>query len=194
MDIATGVAVGTLVVSVAFTLVQMRQALQQRRREQQWKAAEFVAKEVKEFLATPLVKTAMLLLDYDAIALNPDGSRAPAHTDGMTYLATPGSKVDSLRVHGRSVDADGRVTKFTPDQMLQREAFDAWCSGLDVFGHHVENGLFEANDIKLYLEYWVRRMSPAQDEPETEFHRALRAFIDEYGYRGVRVLQRVECG
>ena len=47
---------------------------------QQWKRSECLAAEVDRFFAQPKVATALLLIDYSAIRLEPDGSRASHHT------------------------------------------------------------------------------------------------------------------
>ena len=173
-DIATCVGVFGGLVAFAVGLLQYSSA-------QAWKRAEFVAQEMAKFLSQAKVSTALLLLDYNHIRLNPDGSRA---ADGTGIHFDDQVCADALRSHKEFKD---QGEKFGPDQMIAREAFDAFLTGLDMFGHYLKTGLVNAANLEPYLGYWVRNLQNPAWKTQL-FHDRLQRFVRDYGYSGVQHL------
>jgi hypothetical protein len=151
------------------------------RMTQQWKRSEFLAAEVDRFFAQPRIATALLLIDYSAIWLDADGRRASQAT-AQTFLLTDDVMTSALRVH---TDFKNQTEKFEPDEMLAREAFDELLTGFERFDHHVQIGLIELEDLKVYLGYWVDKLvNPDSDWKSPTFYAAFARFVRKYEYVG----------
>lgn len=180
------ITAATALGGVGFALWQLRENYLQREREGQWKRAEFVAAEIKEFFGQRAVQTAQWLLDYSRIALLPDGTRPGHDATGTAWIIDDATILSALRNHQTF---DDETEAFSPQEMLCREAFDAWLTGLETLDHHVETGLIQVRDLKPYLGYWIERMAdPATRWKDAGFYLNLAAFIDGYQYRGVQRL------
>ena len=114
------------------------------RTSQQWKRSEFLAAEIDRFFAQPRVATALLLVDYSAIRLDPDGRRAGQPIAG-TLVVTDSVLTSALRIH---TDFKNDTEEFGPEEMLAREAFDELLTGLERFAHHIQIGLIEIADVR----------------------------------------------
>jgi hypothetical protein len=148
---------------------------------QQWKRSEFLAAEVDRFFAQPRVATALLLVDYSAIRLEPDGRRAGQPT-AATLVLTDTVMTSALRVH---TDFKNDTEEFGPEEMLAREAFDELLTGFERFDHHIQIGLIEIDDVKVYLGYWVEKfVDPRSEWKPPEFYAALARFVSAYHYVG----------
>jgi hypothetical protein len=155
------------------------------RSAQQWKRSEFLAAEVDRFFAEPRVATALLLIDYSEIRLAADGRRAgTAAAD--TYVLTDALLTSALRVH---TEFRNDTERFDPPEMLAREAFDELLTGFERFAHHIQIGLIDIADAKVYLGYWVEKLAdPGSDWKPPAFYSALARFVDAYQYRGAAQL------
>lgn len=169
------------VIGVVFGLITLRQGLAQRHTEQQWKRAEFVAKEIKELFSIPQVQTAMWLIDYSALFLNQDGTRR--RSQGSAWRITDEVMISSLCDH-RTFKDD--TESFNDQEMLCREAFDAWLTGLETLYHYVETDLVSIDDLRPHLRYWIKKMCvPDPQWKDLAFYPALAKFIHSYEYEGV---------
>lgn len=160
--------------------------LYQNNTAQSWKRTEFVAAEAEKFFNDAKISTALLLIDYNVIRLTPEGKRALKGQAGHVY--TDDALIKALAVHTKFED---EVEKFSEDEMLAREAFDALLTGLESFDHHIQAGLITMEDVQVYFRYWLPKLSSAESGWKgAEFYVALHAFIDAYEYRGVQRLFR----
>jgi hypothetical protein len=151
------------------------------RMSQQWKRSEFLAAEVDRFFAQPRVATALLLIDYSVIRLEPDGTRAKQNTATSLVLSDP-VMTSALRIH---TEFENETEKFNPEEMLAREAFDELLTGFERFDHHIRVGLIEIDEVKVYLGYWVEKLvDPGSKWKPTEFYTALAGFVSAYQYVG----------
>lgn len=177
----------TALIGVPLALVTLGLGLRQRKEEQRWKRVEFVAAKIKEFFDQRPVQTAMWLLDYSRLWLMPDGTRPSAGIKaGEGLLIADPVMISSLCDHRTFADD---TESFGPDEMVCREAFDAWLTGLETIEQHVQTGLIAVDDLRPYLEYWIDKMaSPDSEWKDPEFYVALAKFIEAYGYSGVQRL------
>jgi hypothetical protein len=162
-------------------IVAFRLGREEYRNAQQWKRSEFLASEIDRFFAQPRVATALLLIDYSEIWLEPDGRRANGETPSASFL-TDALMTSALRVHTQFKN-DTEV--FDPPEMLAREAFDEILTGFERFDHHIKTGLINVADAKMYLGYWVEKFADPRSgwKPPT-FYSALARFVKAYQYRG----------
>lgn len=168
--------IGLLGAGAAFSI-----GLSQYRTAQRWKRAEFMAAEVKAFMSEPCVATALLLIDYSEIALGRDGRRASA--TGDLLVVKDETLVRALAIHTAFA---GDIESFSEEEMLAREAFDAFFTGLERFEHYLETDLVSADDVRVHLQYWIDKVgNPESGWKPPAFYQAVHAFLNGYEYRGV---------
>jgi hypothetical protein len=162
-------------------LVAFLGGLMQYRRAQRWKRAEFVANEMKEFKADPLVHNALILLDWNERAV-----------DLFPHEADPQKR--SVRVSDQAV-ADALVPHvarcdFTQLEIALRDTFDRFFDRLERFEYFLEAGLVSSREFAPYLGYWLDilgNQNSGRKPPEVV--RAIWGYIDFY-YSGVTSLLR----
>jgi len=150
----------------------------QYRKTQQWKRVEWVAQEMKVLMDSPLVQSALVMIDWNArkVFLNPDGvtheERFVRVNDDMVSVA--------LRTHD---DGD----RFTPEEVSVRGAFDQLLDGIERFSSYECTGLVKVSDIQPYLQYWADNICRPHGNSEKRLD-ALHAYMKRYGYHGARRL------
>jgi hypothetical protein len=156
--------------------------LMQYRRTQRWKRAEFVAGEMKEFKADPMVHNALLLLDWNERAIELLPNEADVNKR-------------SVRIEDRAIAAalvpHVRRSDFSPLEIALRDTFDRLFDRLERFEYFLEAGLVSSKEFAPYLTYWLDILgndNNGRKSPETV--RAIWVYIDFY-YSGVsRLLRR----
>jgi len=147
--------------------------LKQYRRAQQWKRAEWVAQEMKELLADPLVHAVTLMIDWESadVPLYPD---QPTQTDR------------SLRLNDAQIAAalaDHKKRKpFENFEVDVRNAFDRLLFGLERFSSYVTSDLVSERDLEPYLSYWAKQVCP-KGSPAPRII-ALQQYMETYGFSG----------
>jgi len=190
-------AIGLLGASVAF-VVGLRQYL----RSEQWKRAEFLAQEIKDFFGQPKVGLALTLIDWGARSLP---IRAIRHPEDQTLVFVtrqmqcrallPHTLVEPLFGSDReSSDAESMadrksIRRFTQEESIIRDCYDALLDGLERFGSYLESGLVSANDLRPYLAYWINDIAaPTRDGDDADWSASFLLYIHTYRYEGVQTL------
>jgi hypothetical protein len=151
---------------------------------QQWKRLEFVADQMAKFFSDSQVKTAMRLLDYSRIRLAADGSRAIGSDGGTVF--DDALCIRSLCLH---TDSPDQMEDLPPEEMIAREAFDAFLTRLENLNHFIATKLIKPTDLEPYLSYWLTILAdPTKKWKPYEFYVAMHRFITGYGYSGVQDL------
>lgn len=145
---------------------------------QQWKKAEFVAKEIKEFEAEPQINIALQMLDWNSREY--DLLRKSSEAKKKVFI-TDESLCKALVPHTE------KSSGFDPNQVIIRDIFDQLLDSFEKFEHFIQSGLVSHNDFKPYLFYWIEIIGNRDSgrKPE-EFYTRLWAYIDFYGYNGVQ--------
>jgi hypothetical protein len=178
------VALGTVVAaSVAFLagLVQYRKA-------QRWKRAEFVAKEVKDFKGDPVIRNALLMLDWNEryVELFP-GHEDPAKRSVLVN--------DTLLCHALAPLPDKAAARlheeYKAEEIAIRAAFDQLFDALERFEYFIQAGLVSRREFDPYLAYWVVILGDrgGKRKPAAVVDN-LWAYVDSYSYTGVQKLLR----
>jgi hypothetical protein len=155
--------------------------LMQYRRTQRWKRAEFVAGEMKEFKADPMVRNALLLLDWNerAVELFPQ----EANPEKRSILIDDRTLAAALVPHVRRHD-------FSRVEIALRDTFDHFFDRLERFEYFLEAGLVSRQEFAPYLDYWLNVLANEHSgRKPPEVVRALWMYIDFY-YAGVTSLLR----
>ena len=148
---------------------------------QAWKRAEFLAAEMKAFFADANVARALIFIDYSEIRLDAAGqpSRQGAMFNDVILIR-------SLAIH---TEFENGIESFSQEEMIARNAWDAFFSGLERFSHYVSTGLISTKDLSPYLEYWITKVAVVDPNWKPQpFFVAVHRFVDGYNYTGVRSL------
>ncbi len=108
-----------------------------------WKKAEFVAKEVKEFISHPKVVAVLQMIDWSEryIDIYQDKEKKEVK---VTHL----SLAYALRYH-----KTGPIP-YSRDEQAIRDLIDFFFDRLTIFEHYINAELITANDLKFYFKYW----------------------------------------
>lgn len=169
---------------------------------QQWKRAEFVAKQIKEFEDDTVVRNAMLMLDWNErkIAFS-DCTIERVTEDFLKVCLISGGNLDEMRSNLEELKKRQGLTQeqpqeFTIEEAAVRDAFSRFLDYLERFENFIKAGLVSEEEFKPYLVYWLKIIARKDKKPikSLEFHQSLWDFIDSYGYTGVRnLLKRYDC-
>lgn len=169
---------GVVAASLAFA-----SGLFQYRKAQQWKRAEFVAKEVKEVLQDRWVAIALRLLDFNMTTVNLQKSEH--ETELLEFHVEDIALAIALKPH--SLRPEGLM----PGEVRIREAFDALFDALQRLEHFAAAGLVRPNDYAPYLRYWIRILGdPSCGRKPQVVVAAIWRYIEFYGYVDVQHFMR----
>jgi len=171
----------------------------QYRRSERWKRAEFVAKEVKEFESDPVVRNALLMIDWGVRKINlnfvPNEKfdnyiEVTREMQRKALMPHPYKTIDDSDVS--CDDPEGPVRGFTSVEALIRDAYDTLLDHLERFGNFVRSGLVSKEEFEPYLIYWLQSMTASEGSKDDRAWRlALLTYISFYRYSGVKHLFKV---
>jgi len=167
---------GIELVKIVGALVVFIVSLRQYSKAQRWKRREFIAAQIKEFEADPRNRVVMIFLDWSdrKIAFPTDDGEAT-----VKILVTDVLLCGSLLPHGR---ANG----FNPDEVIIRDSIDRFLESLVRFENFVEAKLIDVEELRPYLQYWIRLITgDMPDRHPAEVFQLLLNYIDQYGFDGV---------
>lgn len=173
IDLELTLKIGAFVISIILLI----KGIYEYTKAQQWKKAEFVSKEIKEFYNDFDIKRAMILLDWNANKLELktneiEGKNKLTFNDNLIMSA--------LQTHRES-------QSFTIEEVIIKGIFDNLFDRLTMFDNYIETGLIATKDIKPYLIYWIRIIGDFQNDRKTkEVRTQIWEYIDEYGYDRIR--------
>jgi len=182
---------------------------------QQWKRAEFIAAEMKEFNGNSSVRKALTMIDWSSrsvdlfdygdakreswvpvdrplqiLALRPHkvANRAEAQHARDTGDRSPEQVAHSD--HASDLETtDASQRGFTVQQAAIRDCYDALLDGLERFSSFLDSRLIEVQGLKPYLSYWIDDIAaPTQDLDDAAWTFGLLAYIHYYGFSGVQRL------
>lgn len=149
-------------------------------RAQQWKTAEFVAKEIKEFESRPANRMVMQMLDWSVreVELFPEEEKV----DERKVEVTDDILSDVLVPHTvRAI--------FSREEARIRDIFDRFLDDLERFEHFIQSGLVGPKDFHPYLIYWIEIIGDRHSgRKPLKFLQNIWSYIDFYGYSGVQKL------
>jgi hypothetical protein len=186
------------VVGLGGTLGAAILALRTFQRNEAWKRAEFLAREMKEFLANERVQKALLLIDWGSRRIRLLDGPSPDH--GWVRV-TRSLQVRALLPHtllnaklGSDVETDqtspGQIMRrYSPEEAAIRDCYDAFLDGLERFASYVKTGLIDVGELRPYLAYWIDDIhAPTKDADDAAWCAALLTYIEFYRFQGVQWL------
>lgn len=187
-------ATGLVGASVAFCI-----GLVQYRRAQQWKRAEFLAKEMKELASDLRATIALTMVDWPErlIRLYALGDAK----DETLTLVTYAMQSRALRPHVINGGADGErvqapqgvdgLGSYSREETLIRDCYDALLDRMDRLGAYLNRRLVAAEDIAPYIGYYVDDIAEMTTDPtEALWTISLLTYIHFYHFTNVPALFR----
>jgi len=164
-------------------------------RNEKWKRTEFLAKEMKEFLAAEPVKNALTMIDWaerdiKLLSATPPSTSVVRVTQWMSGRALFPHMLDGAVAEGETSAVDGEgMRPFTSVESAIRDCFDALLDGLERFSAYRKSNLITIEQLRPYLDYWITDIArDATGEMEATFCAALITYIHVYGFVGVAEL------
>lgn len=194
------VSIVALVVSVlgfGGTITTLWLAFRQFRRNEQWKRAEFVAKEIKEFETDDCVINSMFMIDWGERRVNlfqEDGLKYDDWTKISREMQWRALVPHTIKKKYPSRDVDPskeNQRRFLPEETMIRDTYDDFLKYLQRFGNFVESNLVSSSELKPYLFYWIKSIATGdlkKDEDladDNNWRCALLCYINFYGYSSV---------
>lgn len=189
------------------TILALAFGLRQYKRAEQWKRGEFIAKEMKDFESSPVIRNAMLLIDWGERRVNLFLAPNPAPADYVKItredqwkaLVPPALKPEYLSSARHATEEtsarDELKRKFTPAEARIRDTYDAFLDYLERFANFIESGLVNPKEFRPYLIYWIDLIANVENieeyEGDAEWRCTLLTYINFYRYAGVKALFKV---
>ena len=165
-------------------------------RTEQWKKAEFLAHEMKEFFANEQVRTALTLIDWGARDVKLLDQQAV--NKGKVFV-TRQMQVRALLPHTlKSMASDAVVFHvdpvaenederyFSSAEAAIRDCYDTFLDGLETFSSYVQTELISIDNLRPYLEYWIDDIhAETKDADDAAWSAALATYITFYRFQGV---------
>jgi hypothetical protein len=168
-------------------------------RGEQWKRAEFLAKEMKEFLSDKRVQNALLLIDWGTrtIPLLDDSAdnhgRVLVSRELQTHALLPHTLVgDASSDLEQSGPTQASTQRFTIIEAAIRDCYDAFLDGLERLSSYTQTGLVDLEQLRPYLQYWIDDIHcpAACDEEDAAWTAVLLTYIAYYRFSRVQWLFR----
>lgn len=148
---------------------------------QNWKKAEFIAREIKAFESDPEVQNAMSMLDWENRHFTIPKKYTDTNKDEVVIIT------DEMVIKALQRQQDGESYSYV--RAFIEESFDAFLSYLQRFELYVESGLINSDDIKPYIYYWVKVLADKDDSTISNMYRIqLWRYINRYNFRSIKQL------
>lgn len=173
---------------------------------QQWKRTEFVVNEFKGILEQPKVVTALQMVDWAARSLKLGATEDPGDEHRTvvtlrmqcralmphTFTGWANSAIVDAEIGAQSQEIDGTsgsMSRFSRDEALIRDCYDALFDCFSYIGHYLAIGLIGTLELRPYLRYWIDSIAEPTVDPEYAlWNVCLFTYIHVYQYDGVTTL------
>ncbi len=170
-------------------------------RQHRWKRIEFLRQAVREFEGDPDITKALKILDFEEYRDYQIDS--PAHGEPFAFHVTDELLCNALADHDhrarrkQQLERDQDISTLDPAALRQyqietalRDWFNKLLNGLEHFGYFLESGLFTPEELRPWMNYWVKLIGdPIYRRPgASRFYDALYSYIHHSGFFGVQRL------
>lgn len=146
---------------------------------QKWKRREFIAARVQEFESDRKVRLAMTMLDW---------------TDRELYFPSEASDQPvALKVNDALLCSallrHPLAKRYPKGEEMIRDCFDRFLDMLVTFWNFIEAGLISSDELRPYMQYWIRLVSgQVTDVHSPHVFSLLLDHIQFYGFTGAALL------
>ena len=146
---------------------------------QKWKRAEFVAAEIKDAFADPVIRNALYFLDWNE--KNYDLREREDQKHLIDVFVDDAIFTKALTPH--ELRPDG----FSEVEERIRVTFDDFLGRLQRFEYFIETRLVSKKDVIPYWRYWLDLITtPSAKKKSSDVVDAIWLYIDSYGYSDIR--------
>jgi hypothetical protein len=181
--------------SYALSVAAAERATLQAAELQNWKKAEFLANQVKDFFGDDTVERVIYMLDWcireliladdndeEILTLHDDPARKEAESlSGLRDKFNKGRFVivaRALRKHDAS-------DHFTGPEALVRDNFDWFFFRLGQFQHLIQSGLFSYQEVDVHLSYVLDLISGGLENVSPKVTEAITEYVREYCFPSI---------
>lgn len=148
--------------------------------DQKWRRVQYAQALIKEFLEKTTTNKAFDILDVSDEEIE---FKTGHGNKTKTILITDRFLIDSLSTFDQK-------TKNTPQELIVRTVLDAFFEDLNIFQNHVDTGLIKLNDIRPYLEYWIKELvGQGRCHKSVVFGKQVCMYLNYFGYEKVVILE-----
>jgi hypothetical protein len=170
-----------------------------------WKKAEFLANQVKDFFSDESVERTVYMLDWHirklVIADDDDEVVLTLHDDKDRAEAENRPNLrDKFLNDGRAVVIARALRKhddegFAEHEAVVRDNFDWLFFILGQFQHMIQSGLFTYQEVDIHLSYVLDLISGGLDYVSPEVTAAVARYVREYDFPATKALMesRIDC-
>lgn len=179
------------------TICALYFGFRQYKRAEQWKRAEFVSKEIKEFESDICVVNAMYLIDWGERRVNlfhEDNKKYEDYVKITREIQWRALLPHTIKVEYPSLQVESeseKVKRFTPVETKIRDTYDEFLKYLQRFGNFVESDLVLSEELKPYLYYWIQSIAQGDTDKDEDliednnWRYVLLCYINFYNYSSV---------
>ena len=151
--------------------------------DQRWRRVQYASQLLETFFAKDNTKKALMMLDSTTdIELFPDAQEGE---DRKVYV-DDASMIEALR--------PDMSTGFSKSTFAIRMIFDEFFTDLSMFKHHIDAELLKLEDVRPYLEYWIKSINghgPVFEQVHSlALAQQINKFLDAFGYKAILELSR----
>ena len=154
-----------LIAGVATTLKWVWEYSQSRKFEKN----KFLLERIEKFNSLSSTQKMQKLLDWNAIKIE---------LDGVSTKVDDVDLIEALKTHEQKMSFDS-------SEVLIREIFDDYLTGLTELIILSETGLVDQKNLKRFLKYWVSILNGTKQNKPKSLVETFQRFIDYYGYSEV---------
>jgi len=148
--------------------------------DQKWRRVQYAQSLVTKFLEEKGVTKACEVLDtVGEVEFEVENNSKKRHVINIT---------DEFLIGSFSTFDENEEN--TEDEILIRDTFDSLFGGLSLFQSHIEAGLIKLQDIRPYLEYWIRELSGHGKVHSEAVALQIGKYLQYFGYGPVLILSR----
>jgi len=164
---------------------------------EKWRCRDYLAREMKDFFADPMVTNALLMVDWSVRRINlnlddepqskwPAISRSDQIQALYPHVIFPARMRLVRREAEESEDTEDQYAAFSPTEARIRDAFDVLFDRMGAFESLISEELVSVSDLRPYLGYWIEDIADAEAPPEDlRWTLMLFGYINFYKYAAV---------
>jgi hypothetical protein len=164
---------------IAGAIVVFSIGLWQYAKAQRWRRREFIAAQVKEFESDKKIQLAMTMLDWNNRELY-----FPSEASDKPIAL----KVDTALLCSAFLPHQW-VKCYSKEEEMIRDCFDRFLDMLVMFWNFIDAGLISRDELRPYMQYWIRLISGQMTDWHTsQLFYLLLNHIQVYGFTGAALL------
>lgn len=151
-------------------------------KQNRWKRLEFLVQEYKLFEENPKIRNVFWMLDW-----------SERHLYFEELADENKTRNFNLEILESSFDARA-IGQYSDTEVAIRDCFDEFFTKLDRLNTYMDIKVIEAEDLKPYLEYWLKIIANTKDaknHKSLNFYEGLWSnFINRYGFKTEEILKK----